>query len=371
MRKVMKHWIALLALALPVQAWAQTETLQVWMDDITLTADGETASTLTVYEHDDNADYTAFSMALIVPKGVQIQQVKNGRRWVNNINLTERADETHSITANMLDGDSILIFADSSENLDFYNTDLNDDPLDAIFTIGLIADPTMINGDYEIRISICKFVLGNSKASQPQSPVKAIMTITGGQDGLTVPLNISSAGISTLVLPFDADLPDGLSAWTCTSVSGNSIETEQQTRLEAGIPVVVTGAPGNYEFRGVPTITETECTAGLLTGVFTDKQITSGYVLQMLNGKAAFYQVNPERPITVPAYKCYMSTPSEVHGFNLYFDEATDIGAMIMEDESEFVYDLQGRRLRTVISSDGKLPKGVYIRDGKKELINK
>lgn len=65
----MKTIFMMLALLTAVQASAQTETLKVWMDDVTMTADGQTVTRLYVMEN-DVVDYTAFSLSLIVPKGV-------------------------------------------------------------------------------------------------------------------------------------------------------------------------------------------------------------------------------------------------------------------------------------------------------------
>ena len=84
MAKTMKTIFMMLALLTAVQASAQTETLKVWMDDVTMTADGKTVTRLYVMEN-DVVDYTAFSLSLIVPKAVTIAKVKSGRKTVNDI----------------------------------------------------------------------------------------------------------------------------------------------------------------------------------------------------------------------------------------------------------------------------------------------
>ena len=193
----------MLALLTAVQASAQTETLKVWMDDVTMTADGKTVTRLYVMEN-DVVDYTAFSLSLIVPKGVTIAKVKSGRNTVNDIRLTERLND-HTISCNMLsDGRTIKIISSSPSNSNFYPDDVDGNVMDSIFSIGLVADPAMVNGNYTIEIKDCKFVLQDATASQPQEAVTASMKVTGGVDGLAINYEMAEVGVGTLILPFDA-----------------------------------------------------------------------------------------------------------------------------------------------------------------------
>ena len=171
------------------QAKAQTsptsETLQVWMEDVTLNADGETITYVTVYEH-DNLNYTAFNMSLIVPKGVKIATVKAGRGTRNAIDLSVRAAETHSISGNMPDETHIKIICTSSQNDEFYPDDEAGNPVDEIFKIGLIAENSTVNGIYNITTEGVDFVLkpGTSDVASysPATSPTFQLTITGGQD---------------------------------------------------------------------------------------------------------------------------------------------------------------------------------------------
>lgn len=185
MAKTMKTIFMMLALLTAVQASAQTETLKVWMDDVTMTADGQTVTRLYVMEN-DVVDYTAFSLSLIVPKGVTIAKVKSGRITVNDIRLTERLND-HTISCNMLsDGRTIKIISSSLSNSNFYHDDVDGNVMDSIFSIGLVADPDMVHGNYSIEINDCKFVLQDATASQPLEAVTASMKVTGGVDGLAI-----------------------------------------------------------------------------------------------------------------------------------------------------------------------------------------
>ena len=79
----MKTKLFLLCLVLAsvvTRAQAQTQTLEVWGHDITMTADGTTVTHLTISER-DVVDYTGFSLTIVVPKGIHVAQVRSGRDY--------------------------------------------------------------------------------------------------------------------------------------------------------------------------------------------------------------------------------------------------------------------------------------------------
>lgn len=356
--------ICLLLALFTAQAQAQTETLEVWGHDFTMTADGSTITHLTISER-DVVDYTGFSLTIVVPKGIHIAQVRSGREYVNDIALNvDRATTTHTIACNMPEEEAIKVIAYSSQNQNFYPDDIDGNPVTDIFTIGLVADPTMVNGVYEVSIIDCKFAQAPSGASKPQAPVTMQMTVTGGVDGTQVNCTIGEAGVSTLILPFDAALPPTMQAFTCTRMSGSTVQTEPQTSIPALTPVLVTAEPGTYSFTGVPTATETTYTEGLLTGVLESTMLTSGYVLQQ-QASVAFYPVSAERPITVPAYKCYLNYAGSERLIGIE-DTLTGILDRARADgKAGATYDMQGRRV------SGTAAPGVYIRGNRKIITSK
>lgn len=92
-------------------------------------------------------NYTGFSLSIVVPKGIHIAQVRSGREYVDDISLNvDRATKTHTIVCNIPQDDLIKVISYSTLNQDYYPDDIDDNPVDEIFTIGLIADPTMLNG---------------------------------------------------------------------------------------------------------------------------------------------------------------------------------------------------------------------------------
>ncbi len=147
-----------------------TNKLRVWAEiPEPLVADGHTVNYIKVYQHDDDdLDYSAFNMEFILPEGFTLNQVKEGRREVNDIKLSERADVTHSISCNIVDGVDLRIIADSSENADLYKDDESGQPLDELFTVGLVGDPEkLIEWTYTIELKGILFVQKNADAVKP------------------------------------------------------------------------------------------------------------------------------------------------------------------------------------------------------------
>lgn len=348
------------------QAQAQTETLELWGNDLEMTADGSTTTYLTISER-DVVDYTAFNMTIMVPKGIHVAQTRSGRDYVDDISLNvDRATTTHTIACNMPEYDYIKVACYSSKSQDFYPDDIDGNLVTELFTIGLTADPTMANGEYEIRIIEVKFVLAAGGASVPRQPITMKMNVTGGVEGQNIACTIGETGMGTLILPFDAHVPSALQACACTSIDGTTLVTTPLVRIPALTPVLLEGMPGTYSFVGVPeTTSETAFTSGMLTGVLENTIITSGYVLQQQGSGVAFYPVNPDRPITVPAHKCYLN--NTVSAKVIYWGGAFTGVEVLQNDDWNAApfYDLNGRQVaRPGVS-------GVYVRGEKKVYLKK
>lgn len=167
-------------------AQAQSESMRVWLDSqVTFTADGTTVTYLKLYENDGDQTYTSFNMSLIVPKGIHVNKVKQGRNTVDDLFLSERATTTHSIACNMPSETLLKIACTSNLNQDLYNDDEDGNPLDEVWTIGLVADPTMENGDYVVTMPADGLVFNMQQdntyvSSRIKEDVTCIFTITGG-----------------------------------------------------------------------------------------------------------------------------------------------------------------------------------------------
>lgn len=112
------------------------------------------------------------------------------------------------------------------------------------------------------------------------------------------PLTVTSAGASTLVLPYKATIPEGVKAYTLEHKEGEAtaIATELTGSIPANTPVLINAEAGTYNFHGTETTWEkTETTVGALTSVRTCKYVPVGsYVLQNHNGQVGFYKVVKE-----------------------------------------------------------------------------
>lgn len=157
---------------------AQSKTLKVWLDSyMTLTADSTTVTYLKVYQSDAVEEYTSFNMSIVVPQGVKIHRVGNG----DDIVLSERGAASHVIACYM-PSDTLLKVACASmqnENLATAPTEL--------FTIGLIAEKTMVNGDYVVRMPADGLVFngklgGTYVSSAVPEDATCRLTIKGGVD---------------------------------------------------------------------------------------------------------------------------------------------------------------------------------------------
>lgn len=197
MKNILKTVMVCQALMASFAASAYTtlpsETLKVWADPITIVADGKTISTLTICEH-DTYDYTAFNMAFIVPEGITIAKVKVGRDWVDDCKLTARASSTHVITCGQPNPTTIKVISDSSTLANFYPDDEDGNPMDELFTIGLLASDKMEPGEYQVQILDVKFVLENADAFVlPHEPLYTTITVQPGP----------STGVEDVAVPVD------------------------------------------------------------------------------------------------------------------------------------------------------------------------
>lgn len=146
-----------------------TDQLKVWAEfPQEIVADGTTVNYVKVFEHDyDNTKFCAFNMEFILPEGFRVNKVKQGRETVDDIFLSARGTNTHVLSCNILNGVDLRIISISSNNSVYYDDDEDGNPLDLLFTIGLIADPTLASGEYDVRMEGVKFSMPNTDARVP------------------------------------------------------------------------------------------------------------------------------------------------------------------------------------------------------------
>ena len=360
----------LLTLMMPVLAClgSMGQDLKVWMDNPVMVADGKTVTYLHIYQTDaNNKQYWNFQVEIKLPAGIHIAKRKEGRKEVNDAVLNETRFEglPHVLGVNMPDATTFKSLCGNSASKEpYYNDDIDGNIVEELFRVGLVADPEMQNGEYTISMYKAIFVDTLVNDFRIEEPVEATMTITGGQgaEGEVI-YTLGDSGYGTLILPYEANTPEGVQAYTCTGLDGNTVLMESQDCIPANTPVVVHGTPGTYTFAGTSTATETEYTVGLLTGVLEATEISDGYVLQQHGGEVGFYVVDPTAPRTVPANRCYLSVPSGVKSLRLGVDDDADGIAMpewVVDTDESVVFDLSGRKV-------SKGTKGIVITKGRKE----
>ncbi len=133
-------------------------------------------------------------------------------------------------------------------------------------------------------------------------------------------VTVTSAGMATLVLPFDVpSLPDGVQAYNLTYNGDATIWAEEVSSLTADKPVLIVAAEGEYEFVSEEGASDDisgktgTFANGALIGTYTAidplaKQTGSAYNYVLNNGTdgVAFYQVLDDG-CSVPPYRAYLS----------------------------------------------------------------
>ncbi len=201
-------------------------------------------------------------------------------------------------------------------------------------------------------------------------------------------LNVTSAGAATLVLPFESTIPTTVTGvYKLEYNSGDDINAiAETTSLAADKAVLVVATEGKHKFVRTTNGTAVSgsgqtSTYGVLIGNYdadTFYAPVNSYILTNHSGSVAFRKVTKADTNKVGAYRAYMSvayvssdpgSPKQAPAlFTISFpgvDGTTDIKAVdrpIVEDG--VIYNLQGVRM----NSDN-LPKGIYIKNGKKFVV--
>ena len=204
-----------------------------------------------------------------------------------------------------------------------------------------------------------------------------------------VSLHITEAGWATLILPFEAKVPENVTAYTCGAVGEvqdgvATLTLTEAYKLEANTPYILQGA-GTYSFKGLSVATEATYTEGLLTGTLAEMTAQEGtYVLQNQDSGVGFYKVGSDATTqpTIGAYRAYLNADAAPAGSNVQAfilkgidgdGTTTGIDSTVAEaDATVNVYNLNGILVRQNVKMgealDG-LQKGIYIVNGTKKAV--
>lgn len=182
-----------------------------------------------------------------------------------------------------------------------------------------------------------------------------------------------NTGWNTLVLPFNvadiSQLGDGLKAYAFTDYTEEKgLHFAQVTSLEANIPYIIYSAKALD--LSAKIVKATLCTEGAKTISKENVSFVGNYSVH--TSVSGNYGVTPDGYIRkggttayVTVTKAYFIVPSSAH-VALSFDDdvVTDIES-IKEIKKGKIYDLRGH----VFDEDTDLPKGIYIKNGKKYIV--
>lgn len=196
-----------------------------------------------------------------------------------------------------------------------------------------------------------------------------------------VPLSITAAGWCTLILPFDAEIPEGFEVYSCTGTevpvgTSTALVLEKAESIEAHTPYIIKGKDGDtHDFSDYGMALQDQYAAGLMTGTFTQqKAVTNTYVLQNQEGKVGFYKVTAGSEPTIKPYRAYINADvAEANIVALLLPGIeTGINGIVAEDALVNVYDLNGILVRENVKLGQALEglsKGIYIVNGTKKAV--
>lgn len=193
---------------------------------------------------------------------------------------------------------------------------------------------------------------------------------------LEITYTMSSAEWGTICLPFEAEVPAGLTAYSVVGVDGDELQLEAVDFMEMNTPYLLNGTAGSYTFDGPDTTPyfNSPFADGLLRGntkASTDASPVyapaDSYVLQNKNGVLGFYKVKESQKIK--QYSAYIvldeATATAAQYSALRIGSRPEaIGEIASEEMQEGnAYSLQGHRI------DGQNRKGLVISNGKVSFI--
>lgn len=374
------YLLTLIGLSFPTSMGAQTPTT----DNIVL-SDLAWDNDLEFYFFDVSLEgsriYTAYNMDIFLPDGIStdkdyVLMTEEGSEGIYPCTYNKIKKEytyTHGVSASMPSTNQLRIACTSDINEEFTETS------GTLFRVYVELDETKFTFSPKPIVTVSGIGLVVKEGAQKYVPADFSCRpfSTGIPASRTLPLNINAANkIGTLILPFDADLPEGVKAYTCDAADEGTktLTLTTASSFEACKPYIVyaeNGYSGNIS--GTVDLSATYpdediYAEGYLTGVLSPTVVNTGYIMQNQGDGPMFYDADGSN-FSLPAGRCYF-TPSpsaslaNVMGIRFVDAETTHISGVEngKTTSNTFYHDLSGRRVT-------QPTKGIYIQDRKKVFI--
>lgn len=181
----------------------------------------------------------------------------------------------------------------------------------------------------------------------------------------------SSEGWSTTCVPFNAQIPDGVTLYAATGVEGQELKVAkiEGSILTANTPVLIESNTADGSFEWLSRVADGDVTIAenLFLGTTEPKEVAANSVFTLGHhndtGEIGFWRYTGTE---VPANRAYLTdVPAGVKGFVISFDDTGDgIVSPRAEQSPTGWYDLNGRMLY------GKpTQRGIYINNGNKIVV--
>ena len=207
------------------------------------------------------------------------------------------------------------------------------------------------------------------------------------------PVSRNAGHMSTLMLGYPVELPEGVTAWWAEALASDKVTLKKLGRqiVPALTPVLLTygGTEPLYltRYYGANPGAATEFENNLFKGsvdpgghTMTDSEMQSNFLtLGRPKGdntydNLGFYLFHPKKHV-LPSYVAWIAVsdvPKPNNARVIEFDESETTGIDLTTAPSQregAVYDLQGRKIESGKLSNGQLPKGLYVMNGKLVII--
>ena len=371
-RMIKKQNIRTLLLAtvlslLTTLSWAVATTDRISFQTAALTP-GETTTQYITVVVIGSRTYSALNFDMKVPESIEPVFNNKGKivakRIETGILPNDEGEFYHTVSCTYTEADrNLRVSCISTENDEF--TANSGVVFKIPFSVPVFTKP----GALQIEMSGLNLTTADGTKYEPAAETNTNVSIS---TEAKAQLSVSAANKwSTCILPFAAELPTGVKAYTSTGkddtqqvfylTEAASIEafTPYVLYSESGYAGTLTGTVDASQYPSGGTVS-----VGNLTGAIATQTTSEGYILQNKSGAVKFYVADPEKTYTIPAGKCW-ATPSDSEGDSYGFAIETTAVQTVSDGEAKTngaCYYING--VQTTTPAKGRL----YIQNGKKYI---